>query len=64
MPSSFPISSCDGVLVLAGAQEPAIRLGMIGLDTPHVIAFTRILNDASREDHVWGQSGRCIQGRQ
>ncbi|MGB1520813.1 MAG: Gfo/Idh/MocA family protein, partial [Limisphaerales bacterium] len=55
MPSSFPYFLLAMVsLSLAGAQEPAIRLGMIGLDTSHVIAFTRILNDASREDHVPG----------
>lgn len=55
MPSSFPYFLLAMVsLSLAGAQEPAIRLGMIGLDTSHVIAFTRILNDAAREDHVPG----------
>src|SRR5688572_27413053 len=27
------------------AQEKTIRLGMIGLDTSHVIAFTSYLND-------------------
>lgn len=31
-----------------------IRVGMIGLDTSHVVAFTRLLNDATREDHVPG----------
>src|SRR5687767_9815806 len=29
----------------AGSHEKVIRLGMIGLDTSHVIAFTRYLND-------------------
>ena len=29
----------------ADEQEKVIRLGMIGLDTSHVIAFTRYLND-------------------
>ena len=28
-----------------GASQPFIRLGMIGLDTSHVIAFTKYLND-------------------
>ena len=35
----------------AGAD---LRLGIIGTDTSHVIAFTRILNDASLPDHVDG----------
>ncbi|MBI1177545.1 gfo/Idh/MocA family oxidoreductase [bacterium] len=31
-----------------------LRIGMIGLDTSHVSAFTKILNDASQKDHVAG----------
>lgn len=31
-----------------------IKLGMIGLDTSHVIAFTKLLNDASAPYHVPG----------
>ena len=31
-----------------------IRIGMIGLDTSHVIAFTEILNNADNKDHVPG----------
>ncbi len=27
------------------AEEKVMRLGMIGLDTSHVIAFTKIIND-------------------
>jgi predicted dehydrogenase len=38
---------------LAQAPSP-IRIGMIGLDTSHVIAFTRLLNDPSSPDHVPG----------
>jgi hypothetical protein len=38
-------------LLVAGAD---LRLGIIGTDTSHVIAFTRILNDASLPDHVPG----------
>jgi len=30
---------------LCQAEENVVRLGMIGLDTSHVIAFTRIIND-------------------
>ncbi|MEW5975037.1 MAG: Gfo/Idh/MocA family oxidoreductase [Acidobacteriota bacterium] len=36
------------------AKPPEIRLGIIGLDTSHVIAFTRLLNDRSHPDHVPG----------
>ena len=37
----------------AGAGAP-IRVGLIGLDTSHVPAFTQLLNDATRPDHVPG----------
>lgn len=44
--------------VLAGASlawtaEP-LKLGIIGLDTSHVLRFTELLNDVSRPDHVAG----------
>ena len=38
----------------AGNDEEVIKVGIIGLDTSHVIAFTRILNDTERKDHVPG----------
>lgn len=38
-------------LPLAAAE---IRLGIIGTDTSHAIAFTRVLNDAAAPDHVPG----------
>jgi predicted dehydrogenase len=31
-----------------------LRLGLIGLDTSHVTAFTRLINDPSAKDHVPG----------
>ena len=31
-----------------------LRLGLIGLDTSHVIAFTRLLNDSAAKNHVPG----------
>jgi predicted dehydrogenase len=44
-----------GAVVLHAQDSPNfLRLGMIGLDTSHVIAFTRILNDPSSKDHVSG----------
>ncbi len=44
----------------AQSSDDVIRVGMIGLDTSHVIAFTRIMNDASRPDHVPG--ARVVAG--
>lgn len=37
-----------------GAPGKVLRVGMIGLDTSHVTAFTSILNDASNRDHLPG----------
>ena len=36
------------------AHGEDLRIGMIGLDTSHVIAFTQLLNDSSHKDHVAG----------
>jgi predicted dehydrogenase len=38
----------------AAAGGTPIRIGLIGLDTSHVTAFTALLNDASHADHVPG----------
>ena len=38
----------------ASAQTPVIRVGIIGTDTSHVTAFTRLLNDANDPNHVPG----------
>jgi predicted dehydrogenase len=48
-----------GLLVAAcvWSEEP-LRIGMIGLDTSHVIAFTRLLNDTNQSHHVPG--GRVV----
>lgn len=35
-------------------QADDLRIGMIGLDTSHVIAFTKVLNDPTQEAHVPG----------
>jgi hypothetical protein len=35
------------------AEEP-VRVGIIGLDTSHVVEFTKVLNDVSSPDHVPG----------
>lgn len=36
------------------ASGKPIRIGLIGLDTSHATAFTQMLNDATRPDHVPG----------
>jgi len=42
------------VAIAAAAQSNGLRIGLIGLDTSHVIAFTGLLNSASGKDHVPG----------
>ena len=41
-------------LTIAPATAADLRIGLIGLDTSHVTAFTRILNDPAQKDHVPG----------
>jgi hypothetical protein len=41
------------LLFLAPTDEP-LRVGIIGLDTSHVVVFTQMLNDTTRPDHVPG----------
>lgn len=48
------IATCAIALAAAPALADDIRVGIIGLDTSHVIAFTKLLNDASNENHVPG----------
>jgi len=40
-----------GAVVTEGAE---LRLGLIGLDTSHVIAFTKLINNPQDKDHVPG----------
>lgn len=39
---------------IAVAEEPQLKLGIIGLDTSHAVAFTKILNDPKASDDVSG----------
>lgn len=39
---------------VAADDERVIKIGIVGLDTSHVTAFTRMLNDESSADHVPG----------
>ncbi len=54
--SRWPFVLLAGLLALSAvaAQPAELRLGMVGLDTSHVVAFTKLLNDASDKDHVAG----------
>src|SRR5512136_568645 len=45
-------------LCVARAAGADLRIGLIGLDTSHVIAFTKSLNDPSGPDYVPG--GRVV----
>jgi hypothetical protein len=38
----------------AGAQTAELRIGIIGTDTSHVTAFTRLLNDKNDPGHIPG----------
>ena len=49
--------SLAAVATLAAAE---LRIGMIGLDTSHVTAFTKLLNDPNDPNHVPG--GRVVAG--
>lgn len=48
--------SCVFVLLLISSAlwGAELRIGIIGLDTSHVIAFTKVLNDPTDPDHVPG----------
>jgi hypothetical protein len=40
------------------ADDTVVRIGLLGLDSSHAVAFTELINDASRPDHVPG--GRVV----
>lgn len=42
------------ILTLPAIAADELRLGLIGLDTSHVTAFTKLLNDTKHKDHVPG----------
>jgi hypothetical protein len=55
MPSPLRLLLPVAALLLAVATRAAdLRVGLIGLDTSHVIAFTKALNDEKNKDHVPG----------
>lgn len=42
------------LMTLSAFAADELRIGIIGLDTSHVTAFTRLLNDPKHKDHVAG----------
>ena len=42
------------VMTLSAFAADELRIGIIGLDTSHVTAFTKLLNDPKHKDHVPG----------
>ncbi|MGI8746680.1 MAG: Gfo/Idh/MocA family protein [Bryobacteraceae bacterium] len=45
---------CCGTCFSVSLSSAELRLGIVGTDTSHVIAFTRTLNDPSAPDHIPG----------
>jgi hypothetical protein len=45
---------CALLALVSVARAADLRVGLIGLDTSHVIAFTKALNDPKHKDHVPG----------
>lgn len=61
MIGSLVAGALASVSTVTGAQAPRpgagrtpVRIGMIGLDTSHVTAFTSLLNDPANPDHIPG----------
>jgi hypothetical protein len=45
---------CSLAAAFSALRAADLRVGLIGLDTSHVIAFTKALNDPKNKDHVPG----------
>ncbi len=50
----FPLVVLASLVALSVARAQELRIGIIGLDTSHVIAFTQLLNNPASKDHVPG----------
>lgn len=48
------VVSLASLALMATVQAEDLRIGIIGLDTSHVIAFTKLLNNADDPQHVAG----------
>src|SRR3989441_186864 len=49
-----PIMAVTLGLAASAGQAADLKLGIVGTDTSHVVAFTRLLNDPSSPDHIPG----------
>lgn len=47
------------LLLLPATQEEPLKIGIVGLDTSHVVAFTALLNDPKNPNHVPGAKVVC-----
>ena len=61
MPAWGVVAACAALGTSVVAQEP-IRLGMVGLDTSHVVAFTEALNDPEAGFKAWNPRGSVELG--
>jgi hypothetical protein len=50
---------CVVALLFARAEDEPIRVGIVGLDTSHVVAFTQLLNDPKNANHIPGAKVVC-----
>ncbi|HEV3026047.1 MAG TPA: Gfo/Idh/MocA family oxidoreductase [Planctomycetota bacterium] len=46
-------------LLFANAEDEPIRIGIVGLDTSHVVAFTQLLNDSKHANYIPGAKVVC-----
>src|SRR5439155_1397563 len=49
-----PVMAVTLGLAASAARAADLKLGIVGTDTSHVVAFTRLLNDPSSPDHIPG----------
>ncbi|MEY2410551.1 MAG: hypothetical protein QOF48_3221, partial [Verrucomicrobiota bacterium] len=54
MNAMLPILTLAAMSLTLPAKPADLRLGLIGLDTSHVVAFTKLFNDPSDPNHVPG----------
>jgi len=47
------------LLLFTAAEDEPIKVGIVGLDTSHVVAFTQLLNDPKSPNHVPGCKVVC-----
>lgn len=54
LPAFSFLASVLGIFAASRIHAADLRVGLVGLDTSHVIAFTKALNDPKNKDHVPG----------